>query len=90
MFNDICIRVDKKQLTRYFREDRGKKFKTVSPMEFTLRVDSFGGETGSEQNTSTWLLREARTYLTRAEIRDLTHSQRSATFIRSWRHLSTV
>ena len=51
-------------------------------MEFTLRVDSFGGETGSEQNTSTWLLREARTYLTRAEIRDLTHSQRSATFIK--------
>ena len=77
MLNDICIRVDKKQLARYFREDRGKKFKTVNPMEFTLRVDSFGGDTGSGQNTSTWLLLEARTYLTQAEIRDLTHSQPS-------------
>ena len=46
-------------------------------MEFILRVDSFGGETGTGQNTSTWLLREARTYLTQAEIRDLTHSQSS-------------
>ena len=70
-------RVYKKQLARYFREDRGKTFKTVSPMELTLRVDSFGGETGSRQNTSTWPLREARTYLTLAEIKDLTHSQPS-------------
>ena len=77
MFHDICIRVDKKQLARYFHEDRDKKFKTVSPMEFTLPLDSFGGDTGSGQNTSTWLLREARTYLTQAEIRDLTHSQPS-------------
>ena len=46
-------------------------------MEFTLRVDSFEGVTGSGQNTSTWLLREARTYLTQAEIRDLTHGHPS-------------
>ena len=46
-------------------------------MEFTLPLDSFRGDTGSGQNTSTWLLREARTYLTQAEIRDLTHGQPS-------------
>ena len=37
-------------------------------MEFTLRVDSFEGETGSGQNTSTWLLREARIFFTQAEM----------------------
>ena len=91
MLNDICIRVDKKQLARYFREGRGNKFKTLSPMEFTLRVHSFGGETGSGRNTRTWLLREARTYLIEAEIKDLTHSRRScSTYISSCSHLSTV
>ena len=51
----------------------------MNPMEFTLPLDSFGGggTQGNGQITSTWLLREARTYLTQAEIRDLTHGHPS-------------
>ena len=48
---------------------------------------SFGGETECGQKANT---RDFRAYLTLAEIRDLTRSQRLVTFMRSCRQLSTV
>ena len=48
---------------------------------------SFGGETECGQKANT---RDFHAYSNVAEIRDLTHSQRSVSFISICRHLSTI